>query len=119
MVDSMTQEVLQALELNIKQAKKIVELADSLERLSNNRDFKKIIQEGYFEQEAIRLVHLKADVNFQTPERQASIIQQIDAIGALNKYFETVFYRANQARKAIEADEETRDELFAEELTNG
>lgn len=110
----MSIDAIQEIELNISQAKKIVELGDCLERLRNNRDFKKVIQEGYFEQEAVRLVHLKSDISFQTPERQKSILTQIDSIGNLNQYFETVFHQARLASKAIEADEQTRDEILAE-----
>lgn len=116
MVETMSTTEIQEIELNIKQARKIVELGEALERLRNNRDFKKVIQEGYFEQEAIRLVHLKADQAMQTAAFQESIIKQVDAIGALNQYFQTVFHRAGLAQKAITADEEMRDELLAEEL---
>lgn len=104
---------LHEIELNIKQAQKIVEQGNALERLRNNNDFKKVIMEGYFEQEAIRLVHLKADQNMQDVERQKSILNQIDAIGSLNQYFQTVFHRSSLASKAIAADEETREELLA------
>lgn len=114
----MSNDTIQEIELNISHARKIVDVGDSFERLRNNRDFKKVIQEGYFEQEAIRLVHLKSDQNFQTPERQQSIVSQIDAIGALNQYFQTVFHKSALARKAIESDEETRDEILAEEIAS-
>ena len=57
MIDNQVEEI----ELEINQAKEKVALKDSLEKLIKNRDFKKVITEGYFEQEAIRLVLLKAD----------------------------------------------------------
>ena len=41
---------LQQLDFNIKLAQKIVDMGDALDRLRNNRDFKKVIGEGYFEQ---------------------------------------------------------------------
>lgn len=113
MVENM-QEQLQELDANIKEAKKLVTLGAALERLRNNGDFKKVIMDGYFEREAIRLVHLKSDVSMQTPERQASILAQMDAIGNLNQYFTTVLRTADLAKKNIAADEETRDELLAE-----
>ena len=105
---------IQQIEANIKQSQKIVDLGESLERLRSNRDFKKVILEGYFEQEAIRLVHLKADPNMQTQERQQSILLQMDAIGSLNQYFNTLYMRATMANKAIVSDEQMRDELLAE-----
>lgn len=109
-------QAIQDIELNIKQAQLLVDTGNALERLRSNRDFKAVVMDGYFEKEAVRLVHLKGDPNMQTPEYQASIIKQMDAIGALNQYFNTVFHRASLAEKAIAADEETRDELLNEDL---
>lgn len=114
----MSNETLQAIEDNIREARKIADVGDALERLRSNRDFKKVIMEGYFEKEAIRLVHLRADPNMQTPEKQAAIVTQMDAIGSLSQFFNTVLHKAAMARKAIASDEETRDEILAEELSN-
>lgn len=115
----MANDVIQAIEANIKEAQKIADAGESLERLKLNRDFKRIVLEGYFEQEAIRLVHLKADPSMQSADMQKSIVTQMDAIGAMHQYFNTVLHKASIARKAIQADEETRDEILAEEVTHG
>lgn len=114
----MNEDTIKSIELNIVQAKKIEEVGNALERLKANKDFKRVVIEGYFEQEAVRLVHLKSDPSFQTEQLQQSIISQIDAIGNLSQYFQTLRHKASLANKAIEADEETRDELLAEELNN-
>lgn len=117
MVDSgMIKTQIEEIELNIQQAKTIVANGVALERLRNNRDFKKVIIEGYFEKEAIRLVHMKSDFNSQSAESQQDIDNDMIAIGRLSKYFNEVFRRADLASKAIESDEETREELLAEEL---
>ena len=105
---------LQQLESNIKLAQKIVDMGDALDRLRNNRDFKKVIGEGYFEQEAIRLVHLMSDSNMQSPEIQQAIHKQMIAVGMFREFLETLATRANMARRAVEADEATRDEILAE-----
>lgn len=105
---------IQQIEQNLKVAKKTLERGESLERLFANRDFKKVILEGYLEQEAVRLVHLKADANMQSVESQKSIITQIDAIGNLNTYFQTIRQFAAIAGKQIEADEQTLAELASE-----
>lgn len=110
----MTKTTVQAIEENIAEARKIVELGNALERLQANRDFKAIIKEGYLKAEAIRLVHAKANPALQSADSQRSIIQQMDAIGSLTQYFDTVFHKAALAEKAIAADEETRDEILAE-----
>jgi len=116
---SMSNATIQAIEENIKQARRLVDVGDALERLKNNRDFKKVMIEGYFEQEAVRLVHLKSDQNVQSPDMQKSINAQIDAIGAVSQYFSTILHKASVARKAIASDEEAREEILEEELNNG
>lgn len=114
----MSTETIQAIEHNIKNAKGIIEFGNALERLRGNKDFKRVILEGYFEQEAIRLVHLKSDPNMQSPVLQQSIVKDVDAIGSLSQYFNVVMFKTAQALKSIGADEEARDEILAEELTN-
>jgi len=114
----MTINPVKAIEQNIKQAKLLVDMGTSMARLRNNADFKKVIMNGYFEQEAIRLVHLKADISMQSADCQKSIGVQMDAIGSFSQYLNTVQYKADLASKAISADEETRDEILAEELNN-
>lgn len=105
---------IEEIEINITRAKEIISKGDSLERLLNNRDFKKVVIEGYFEKEAIRLVHLKSDYNSQTPDAQADIDNDIMAVGRLSKYFNEVFRQAELSRKAVAEDEETREDLLSE-----
>lgn len=93
----------------------MIEFNAALQRLRNNRDFQTVITKGYFEQEAVRLVHLKADPAMQSEANQKGILAQIDSIGALSDYFRTIGRKAYLAEKQIEADEEMRDELIAEE----
>ena len=105
---------LQAIDQSIKQARKAIDLGDALERLKGNRDFKRIIQDGYFEQEAVRLVHLKSSPTMQSAESQKSIDQQMVSIGSLDQYFRTIAVQAEMARKSIKYDEQVRDELIEE-----
>jgi len=112
----MINQAIEEIDRNIKEARKFVERGAALQRLMSNKDFKALIQEGYFEKEAVRLVHLKADASMQTAERQASILKQMDAIGSLSDYFVGIRQQAMLAAKAIEADEETREALAEEGL---
>lgn len=100
-------------EHSIQRGKEAVELASTLDALLVNSYFKKVILEGYFEQEAIRLVHLKSDPAMESAASQASILKQMDAIGSLKQYFTTVQHQGSLAQKAIEFDEATREELLA------
>jgi hypothetical protein len=113
---SSTEIDVQQIERNIKESQRLVDLGDALARLKSNRDFLKVIQKGYFEDEAVRLVHLKSDSNLQSGDSQRSILSQMDSIGNLAQYFHTVAYKAEMARKAIAYDTEVRDELLAGEL---
>lgn len=110
----MTSQAIQAIDRNIKDAKATLEIGTALERLRGNKDFKKIIVEGYFRDEAVRLVHLKGDPSMQGEQYQRSIISQMDAISSLNQYFTTIMHQAGLATKSIAADEETLEELLAE-----
>lgn len=102
----MSEHIIEQLHKDIDNAKSQLAIGDSLANLRENKDFKKVILEGYFEKEAVRLVMLKADPQMQKPEYQASIIKQIDAIGALNDYFNTVFFNHNKALSSIRTAEE-------------
>lgn len=105
---------IQAIDFVIQEDQKVVDLASALERLYVNKDFRDVIKVGYFEKEAVRLVHLKADGNMKSPEIQEAIMKSIDAIGSLSQYFTTIQQMASMASKSIEYNEEMRVELIQE-----
>lgn len=105
-----------ALEQGIETKKHQVALNNALERLMSNKDFKKVVLDGYFTGEAVRLVSLKADYSQRAPDAQAAIIRDIDAIGSLQKYFRLIETTAEQAASSIKDDEQTVEELNAEAL---
>lgn len=111
-----TDNILARMEREEKTAKAQVGLAKVLERLQENRDFIKLITEGYFEQEAIRLVRAKANNEMQTPEKQAAIMKDIDGIGALYQYFDTVRALGQIANRHLENIEAQRTEIFAGDM---
>lgn len=106
------QEQIAELDRNIADNIKPAELHKALTRLQLNPDFKTIIVAGYFRDEAVRLVHLKADPAMQTPAGQASIIRQMDSIGNLSDYFNTVRKEGEMANKTITDAETDRIELL-------
>jgi len=101
----------ETIELNIQEAQKFLNAADKLERLLANKDFKEIVDEGFFKEESIRLVHLKGDPHMQAPEKQAAIIRDIDGIASFKNYLSGIFQKANMAEQAIKADEEELEHL--------
>jgi len=110
-----TQEKIEAIELNIQQAKAMVNRGKALQRLSADRDFKEVIIDGYLNQEAVRLVHARSNPALQDEASIKSLNQSMDGIAALLQYFRTLEHSAMLAEKAIEADEEERSELLQED----
>lgn len=108
----MSENIIKELEDNISRAKELVNIGKSIDRLRNNPDFREVVMKGYFEREAIRLVHLKSDPNMQTPDRQASIITQMDAIGNFKSYLDIGLTMADRALQAIDADTATITEIL-------
>lgn len=103
------------IEMSIEAAKERIAMADSLERLLNNEHFIKVFMKGYIEDNAIRLVKLKASPNVQSNEHQLAILNEIDAIGAFNMHMRYIRQEGELARKALKDDEEALEEILSEE----
>jgi hypothetical protein len=110
----MTANALAEIERDIQSARERVELGHALERLKHNPDFQKVVVKGYLEQEAIRLVHLKADPAMDSPANQAAIDRLINSIGAFAQYLHVMGRQATQAVGALADAEETRAEMLEE-----
>lgn len=107
---------IQQIELQIQDAIDAVEKANALERLEKNKDFKTIISEGYFTEEAKRAVLLRASPNAYDPNVQKDIENVITSVGGLYQYFNKIYRFGDAAAQALENDKKTREELLAEEL---
>ena len=107
-----------ALEYQLDGYRKQIERGQAVARLMANRDFKKIILEGYFKDEAVRLVHLKQAPDFQTDDKQRNILRDIDSIGTFRNYLNLVEYFAGQASQAIGVTESVLEEARQEALND-
>lgn len=105
---------IEEIEISIEQSKKLIDMMESMKKLTDNPDFKKVIIDGYFKDEASRLVLLKADDTMQDDKDQMQIMNQINAIGYVRKYFSTIYQLGHMAERSVEADKQTREELLAE-----
>ena len=110
MIDQQIEEI----EISIEQARESIAKMEALLNLTKNKDFKLVIEEGYFEKEASRCVLLKADPNIQDEASQKMLDNTIIAIGYLRQYFTTVMQLGRMAQHSLAADEETKQELLAE-----
>ena len=109
-----TEEELNQLEANIAEAKHFIDIKKSVERLFKNRDFKKVILEYYFKEEAARLVMAKSS---KLNEEQKKLIDcMIYGIGALSNFFDSVHQRGVQAEQALGDDEDARTAILQEDL---
>ena len=104
------------IEISIEQAHKQVNLMKALHRLHQNKDFKSVILDGYFKDEASRVVLLKADDSTQSDEDQRLLSNCITSIGGLAHYLRTISMLGNMSEKSLEADEQTREELSLESV---
>jgi len=107
---------IQQVEIDIETAQEQIDLAEALERLHSSLDFKKVFVQGYFKDEASRIVLLKADAHFQGADEQKQANDIITSIGGLRQYFGKVFAMAEMAHRAIEDHKEARQEMLAEDL---
>lgn len=105
---------IEMLELSIEEAKKMVKAAESAKKLAKNSDFKKIIMEGYFVEEAARLALLYSDPNIPDNVREF-IVRDINGVGALKRYLQTKIRMGEQAEREIEEAYDTMNDIRDEE----
>ena len=102
-------------EISIEEAKKQINKMNALIRLSRNKDYKEIFLDGFFTQHAIQQVLLKADPGHQSPEQQADILREIDAIGSLRMHLHAVIAQGRQMEGSLPEHEQAKEELLAED----
>lgn len=107
----------QHIQLSKQQAQDMLAQREDLRKLLDNKQFDSLINKGYFEKEASRLVALKADPEMQTERSQKAIDDQITAVGQFRLYLRTIFQQGQMAEKALldaEAEEAAMLEQEAE-----
>jgi hypothetical protein len=88
------------IEQSIEAARADIERNDAVNRLYENPDFKSVILEGYFKEEAARIVFL-------------NILEA--GVGALQQYFRLIEQKADMAERGLGEMEETRTEILQED----
>ena len=106
---------LEQVEIQIEMAQKLRKMRDNCVKLTASEPWKDIIGEGYFKEEAARLVMAKS--SHLTPEQMQLIDNMQYGIGALANYIESVMRRGAEMDQAIGEHEETREEILAEEIS--
>jgi len=113
------QEQVREIEIDMETAKKTIALEEAMSRLYKDKDFKAVILDGYFKEEASRTVMLKAEPNMQDEIRQKALDNIITGIGSLRQYFRKVYQVAQMSLKSLEDQQQAREEILAEDLQDG
>ena len=103
-------------EVTIEQCEEQIELAEALQRLHKNKDFRRIILEDYFEKNAVRTVMMKSAGGQEGEKEQKNLDNVLIGIGQLGQYFHKIFSFGEGASRALESHRTTREELLTEEL---
>ena len=105
---------LEEVEIQIEVANKIRALRDNCVKLLKNKQFKDVIEDGYFKEEAARLVMAKsAPLN---EDQHKNIDGMILGIGSLSNYLNMIIRRGAEMDNAVGEHEQTREEILAEEI---
>ena len=106
---------LEQVEIQIEMATRIRKLRDNCVKLIETPLWKDVIDEGYFKEEAARLVMAKSS-NMNADQKQL-IDNMIYGVGALANWLESVIRRGSEMDQAIGEHEETRQDLLKEEVS--
>ena len=113
------QTVEKQIEISMEQAKSVIERKQTTLKMIESAAFKEIIEEGYFKEEAARLVGLMADPEFVSEERQEEIRNDMMGISSLRFYIVNLLRMGSQMEQSLAASEEALDELRDEEAKQG
>lgn len=105
------EQVEQEIEISIEAAKGAVERKNKLERLFENPDFKEIFEDGYFKEEAARLVGLLTDPEFSGEDRQTEIMNDMLGISATRQYLMNLHRLGLSLERQIASSEAELEEL--------
>lgn len=105
---------IEQIEMSIQQAKEAKDMMEAVMRLSDNKDFKKVIHDDYFEKYAARLVLLKSDPSMQDERQQRDVDNSIIAVGYFRQYLSSLIQLGRQAEREILDAEQAKEEIMAE-----
>ena len=92
--------------VTLENAKEVVAKRDALLRLTENKDFIKIVREGYFKDEAVRLTSV---INSPMVDEDA-VVSDIKAICAFRQYLDLILQQGDQMAQQIQEYEALMDE---------
>ena len=79
--------------------------ADALKRLENNKDFQKVILEGYFKDKAVWGTSILASDQIKASGRRPDVMEGLIAISALQDHFKTIKSMGEVVAQDVEDDD--------------
>jgi len=104
---------LQDLQQGIKDAEELIGRRNTAIRLSTNPDFKELFLDGYFQEEAARLVQLSSDPALD-PMQRADALSMAQATGHAKRYLSMMVQMGAHAERELPAMNEALVELMSE-----
>lgn len=92
-----------------------IAFGDALKRLRSNKDFKKVIEQTYLTDNALRLVELLSDPANDSDAKENAIIVELKSIGTLKSFFRFIDKNAEDAAMNLEKAQESM-EFLSEQL---
>lgn len=99
-------------------AKELVELAEALNRLRNNRDFKKLILNHFCKEEVIRLSTMSAELSLDEDQRRDTL-DMIQHHGYLTVWFSVLDRQAQVAKANFEEASQHLEALVGDNFDEG
>jgi hypothetical protein len=103
------------IDIEIEDAKLAIKKLDMLQRLQNNADFRGLVEDAYFKEEASNVVLAKAIPHLREANHQKVFDNRIIGIGEFRQWLGEVHAQGEISRKALKDAESTRDEILDEE----
>lgn len=101
------------LERQIENAQAVIVQRDMVDRLANNRDFQKLIIEGFMRDECARLTHMSTDPNLSAQDR-LDALGSAQAPGYLKRWLNALVQMGNNAERDLPEARATLEELRAD-----
>ena len=92
-----------------------IELGKAVERLYRNPDFKKVVGEGYFEKEPIRLVRALSSPVFNNPEKREALMREMEGVSRFSAYLSDIVNAGERAVTQLHETEDLRQTMIEED----
>ena len=97
--------------ISIEAAKEAVSRKNMMDELIKDKRFETLFSVGYLEKEPARLTSLFADAEWQTEEKQQSLIDDLRAISSFRQYVLAIKAMGTQMERQIAGSEAQLEEM--------